>query len=156
SAEHLESMLASEQFVEISGPDKDDLAHVPLSSEEGIQVAIGMSDYGLLVYELRIPLVANDGTPHAVGAAPGQTIGIGFETGSLTPQGGRRSGFSPAGGRGGGISVGGRGGRSGGGRRGGGFRTGGGRGPSPAQTSQPLNHWVKVTLAKESQESAGG
>ena len=85
----LESMRSSELFVEVSGPGKADLAHVPLNSEGGIQVAIGWSTYGQFVYELRIPLAPGDASPHAVGAAPGQTIAIGFETGGTARSGGR-------------------------------------------------------------------
>jgi len=41
------------------------------------------SSTGLIVYEMKIPLAAGADNPVAVGAAPGKTIGIGFETGKV-------------------------------------------------------------------------
>lgn len=76
-----------------------------------------------LVIELRVPLAASDG--YAVGAAPGETVGLGIETvdlpegagqgrgpgpGGMRPDGGIR----PGGGQGGGMRPGGRGGMRGG------------------------------------------
>ena len=145
----LKSMRSTELFVEVSGPAKDDLAHVPLTSEGGIQVAIGWSAYGHFVYELRIPLEPGDSSPHAVGAAPGQTIAIGFEGGGMARQDRRRPSGGFSGGRGGG-----RGGmgQPGGGRSGfsGGGRGGAGRG----QMGQPIHYWVRVTLAEEAPHPA--
>jgi hypothetical protein len=40
----------------------------------------------LVVYEFRVPLVARDLHPAGVGAAPGQTIKVGFEWGGLTDE----------------------------------------------------------------------
>ncbi len=136
----LATVQASESAVEVIGPARHDLAHVPPAGEDGIQVALGWSPYGRFVYELRIPLAVSDTTPHAVGAAPGQTIAIGLEAGGLDVRNRR-----PGGGLSGGLG----GGRGGLGRPGGGF--GGGRGGSGGQAhqrpTQPLNQWIRVTLA---------
>lgn len=51
-----------------------EIAEVP-----GIEIAVAPSR-GLLVYELRIPLLQTESHLVAVGAQPGRTIGIGFET----------------------------------------------------------------------------
>jgi hypothetical protein len=70
---------------------------------------------GLMVYELRIPLLQTEEHPFAVGAQPGKKIGVGFETGKFNPgkmpgrpSGGlspRGGGSSPGGGRMGGFGM---------------------------------------------------
>ena len=138
----LAKVEATESAVEVIGPARHDLAHVPPAGEGGIQVALGWSPYGRFVYELRIPLAVSDATPHAVGAAPGQAIALGFEAGGLDartrrPGGGLSGSGGLGGGRGGlGRPGGGRGALSGGGRRG--------------DPGQPIDHWVRVTLAAPS------
>ena len=144
----LQSVRESQLWVEVLGPDKDDLARVGVKNEGGIQVEIGASSYGQLVYELRIPFVPTPGNPYALNTSPGETIGIGIETGAIdrdalrSPRGGggRRGGMPGGGLPGGGLP--------GAGRRAGGMRGGGMRGGSPGrQMPQPLKYWTRVTLA---------
>lgn len=141
----IQSVKESQPWVEILGPDKDDLARVAVKNERGIQVEIGVSSYGQLVYELRIPLVQTPDNPHAIDTSPGQTIGIGIETGAIERDAmrSRRSGGGIRGGLPGG-------GMPGGGRRGGGIRSGGMRdGSAGRQMPQSLKYWTRITLAAE-------
>ena len=139
-------------------------SHLAKPGEGGIQVAMGRPENDLSC-ELRLPLLAGEGEPHAIGARPGALLSIGF----VIPESGRRSfgsGLgSPPGGALGGSDGGddpqgddGEGGGSGRGDPGGGQRRGGtgpedgagarggraGRGP---MMSGPLELWVKVRLA---------
>lgn len=109
-----------------------------IEEAKGIEVKAVPSS-GLLIYELKIPLVQTEQHPFAVGAQPGKTIGVGFETAKFDPSQmrQRRAGGTP-GGRGmppmgGGRSRGGMGGM-------GEF----GRGP---QMSESLKIWAKIKLA---------
>lgn len=100
---------------------------------------------GLYVYELKIPLIRSDEFPIAVGASPGNKIGIGFETKK------RDSGERPGpedrgmGGDGGRPPMG--GGMPGGRGRPGGGRMGGMRGGGEPQMSRDLKIWVLVQTA---------
>lgn len=136
----IQSVKEFQPWVEIWGPDKDDLARVAVKNERGIQVEIGASSYGQLVYELRIPLVQTPDNPYAIDTSPGKTIGIGIETGAIERDTMRsqRGGYGM------------RGGLPGGGRRGGGMRGGGMRGGGAGrQMPQPIKYWTRVTLASE-------
>lgn len=68
--------------LEIIRSGKDEPERLEVDEVKGIEVKILPSRAGL-VYELKIPLVATAESPVAVGAEPGKTIGIGFETGKL-------------------------------------------------------------------------
>jgi hypothetical protein len=134
-----------------------------LSRTPGLGIKVGWKDE-MMIYELRIPLDPDSACPFAVGARPGQTIGVGLETPKLVrgePAGtdGRRergswsddrSGDRPGGGpddptdgddrpfpSGRRPDMG-----SPGGSRGGGFE--GGR----RQTPESLQIWARVVLAK--------
>ena len=100
-------------------------------------VADARLEGGQLVMELSVPLAA-------VGARPGQTIGVGVETPELDRDALREQVRAQMGQRGGG-NGGGRAGRRGG-RRGGGAagRRGSGERPSPPE---PVQAWVRATLA---------
>ncbi|HEY5133996.1 MAG TPA: hypothetical protein VII85_09960 [Candidatus Krumholzibacteriaceae bacterium] len=105
-----------------------------------------------LIYELKLPLERTDGTPYAINAEPGKTIGIGFKVGTRelgemrrgegTPSEG--GGERPGGGEGG--FPGGGGGGGGGFHGGGGGGGMGGRGEGPGG-AQPFELWTKVRLA---------
>ncbi len=125
--------------------DDDEGTPQPAASATGVTAA-GSLNAGQLVLELRIPL---RGTDDAIGAAPGDQVGIGLETPGLQRPDRRER---PAGGRGGPPSGG--GGFPGGGPPGGGMGgpPGGGMGGRPGgpggpQMPEPLDSWVRVTLA---------
>jgi hypothetical protein len=100
------------------GPDLENLPKVPMTEMEiirsekeppqklnvaeaqGIEVKVVPSS-GLIVYELKIPLVKTEQHPIAVGVEPGKTVGIGFETPKFDPSQmpRRRVGGIPGGGR---------------------------------------------------------
>jgi len=137
---------------------------------KGIELRVGLKDE-TMAYELRIPLRHSDAHPLAVGAEPGQTIGLGLETPPFDRKrmpgmeggemGGDRSGAPPSGdgdwsgGDGGSGSGGDEGARPEGGRHGGmgggmggmhgGMRPGADR---RASLSGPIKEWIKVELAR--------
>jgi hypothetical protein len=112
-------------------PERMELAK---AKDNGLEVTAAPSS-GLVVYELKIPLLAKEGQPLAVGAKPGAKIGIGFETTkpdfSRMPRGG--FGGMPGGGMG-------RPGMGGGFGRRGGFGT-------ESKMPEPLKIWTTVQLA---------
>ena len=89
-------------------PDQEKLQKLPVADVKGVEIKVN-SSAGRLVYELKIPLVKSEQNPIAVGAQPGQSIGVGFETGKLEQP--RRTEKSPREFPGGGMGGG--GGRSG-------------------------------------------
>lgn len=105
--------------LEIIRSPKETPQRMEIAEVRGIEV-IAVPSRGLLVYELKIPLVQTESRLIAVGAQPGQTIGIGFET--PKPERGQMPGPQSGGMPGGG-----------GGRPGGGGMPpmGGGRGARP-------------------------
>ena len=115
-----------------------------IAEARGIEI-IAVPTRGLLVYELKIPLLQTESQPIAVGAQPGQTVGIGFETPkpdrSQRPE--PRSGGMPGGG----------GGRPGGGGippMGGGRGAGPGGGPGRGMMGEMPNGfkiWALVHLS---------
>ncbi len=122
------------------GPGKDNRIKMKRKDLKGIQVTLNPSS-GMLVYELKIPFVRSDENPFALGADPGDTVGIGLEipkpdrTSMRNVMGGGRSGGTP------------RGGMGGGGMRGG---MGGQRGRPGAGMSEGFKVWAKVNLASNS------
>ncbi len=107
----------------VRGPLPYERRAMAVSDAPGLEArATSVND--VLVYELRVPLRRSAGHPYAIGAEPGQVIGILLETPDVPPikedRGGERS--SGGGGRGGGRGAG-RGGGMGGGM--GGRRSGG-------------------------------
>jgi len=135
--------------LEILGPDGD-REIVTLAEAKDLQLKMSASS-GLLVFELRVPLVRDLTHPHGIGASIANAIGVGVETpkfdmpgrgeGRMQPSGGE-DGDGP--GMGGGMPP---GGGMGGGRGspGGGGPHGGGGGQRPSTESISL--WAKVTLA---------
>jgi hypothetical protein len=91
-----------------------------IEEAHGIEI-IAVPTRGLLVYELKIPLLKTESQLIAVGAQPGQTVGIGFETPKLdrSQMPGPRAGGRPGGGGGMPPMGGGRGAGPGGGPGGG-------------------------------------
>lgn len=136
--EHFEESLKD---LEILGPRKDERKRIPVEEVKGIEIAVDPSG-GLLVYELKVPLLHSEPHPYAVGAEAGDLIGVGLEIPKMDWNAMRER----MGGRGpGGIGM-----PPGGGRRGGmggmpgGMGMGGGRRP---QMPKGLKVWVSVQLA---------
>lgn len=130
--------------VDIIGPGKDDARSLTRDHLAGLDVAVRM-EQGALHYELKVPLSATSDRPYGIGAVPGQTIGVGLETGKLPQRsfGARRGGgFGGGGGMGGGGRGRGRGGAGGMGGRGGAPRGGQRDGDPP----QALKAWGTVTI----------
>jgi hypothetical protein len=110
----------------------------------GIETAIEPSR-GFLVYEIKIPLARSESRPYAVGAAPGEVVGIGFETGKIDRGKEPRGEDDDRPGAGGQPPMG--GGAMGGGMRGrGGMGPGGGFGMEPNLPAE-LKIWAFVRLA---------
>jgi hypothetical protein len=65
--------------LEIIGSQKEAPQKMEIAEARGIEI-MAVPSRGLFVYELKIPLIQTQSLPIAVGAQPGQTIGIGFET----------------------------------------------------------------------------
>lgn len=105
--------------LEIIRSEKEAPQKMEIKEARGIEI-IAVPTRGLFIYELKIPLLQTESQLIAVGAQPGQTVGIGFET--PKPDHGQRPG-PPSGGMPGG----------GGGRPGGAGMPpmGGGRGAGP-------------------------
>ncbi|KAA0220831.1 hypothetical protein EDS67_29210 [candidate division KSB1 bacterium] len=133
--------------MEILGPGKDDRQRLPLDKARGIDLNINR-DNGVLIYEIRIPLRHGADRPYAIGANPGDKIGIGLETPEFDRKEMRermRSGMGerPRGGMSGGRPGGG----FGGGGRGGGMGRPGGPGGQRPELPESLKVWTKVQLA---------
>jgi len=144
---------ASEPELEIISADGIHM-RMFVAQAAGIEVDIALTK-GALVYEAKIPLSAVGGAAVAIGADPGSEIRVGLETPKI-----EREVMKKSGGRGG---YGGGGGRGGAGGRGGGGMKGGGRGGMGGGMSgpggdrsgmaEPLNVWVKVSIAAGNAES---
>jgi len=135
--------------MEVIGPGEDDRMTVPAMGGSGASARLEQTG-DLLTLELRFPLRGTDDRPLAVGAAPGATVGIGFETekpkrreGEDAPPGG-----GPPGGMRGGGGMGGPGGGMGGPGGGHGGGRGGMHGPEGTMP-KPIKVWTRVALAKE-------
>lgn len=143
-----EEMAPPKDRVDILGPGKDEARSLTREHLPGVDVAIH-SEQGTLQYELKVPLARSADRPYAIETAPGETIGVGLETGKLQKPSfgtGRNGGFGGGGG-GGGMGGGGGRGRGGGGMGGGGGRGGGGRGGSePPRPAKPMKPWATVTI----------
>jgi len=103
----VETVLASQVGIEIIGPDKGDLARLPLKNNAGLEIGVVYSN-GQFVYELKIPFKNASDQFFAIETEPGRTIGIGFQTGrpNISAMRGRmtpRLGDIDPGGRGGTI-----------------------------------------------------
>ncbi|MDP2913843.1 MAG: hypothetical protein Q8O91_00145, partial [Candidatus Aminicenantes bacterium] len=106
---------------EIVRSEKEPVQRMEFSQAKGLEIKVASST-GLIVYEMKIPLVQSGQDPVAVGSVPGKTVGIGFETGkvdvSKMPRG-NRGGMPGGGGAGGRPPMGGGGASGGMGMRGG-------------------------------------
>jgi len=121
--------------LEILGPGKDEVKKMPIAEAKGIDIIVEFSS-GMLVYELKIPLIQSEQYPYAIGAEAGSSVGIGLETSKMERSDMKRQ---MSGGRGGaGTSGGMRGGAGGRGMSGGGRRS---------QMRKPLKIWAVVQLA---------
>jgi hypothetical protein len=103
-------------------------------------LAISLTDtLGMMIYELRMPLKAKSDSSYAVGANPGQAVGIGFESGKFSqnfPKNDSLENSVPGGGQGGF----------------GGAPMGYGESSAPPRRrygmmSEPIDFWAKVILA---------
>jgi hypothetical protein len=129
--------------LEILGSEKEKVPpqKMEVSEAKGIEIKVVPST-GMLVYELKIPLQRTPDHPIAVGADPGQTVAVGFETPEINPK------YLPKG-----MSEM----PPGGGRRppmGGGYGPGrmGGYGPRPGMLNT-LKFWAIVQTASSSGQS---
>jgi len=120
--------------LEILGPGEDERQKMPIAEAKGIDIHVEFLS-GMLVYELKVPLIQSEQHPYAIGAEAGSSVGIGLETSKIERPDMRRE---MSGGRGGGGPTGGM--RGGAGGRG----MPGGRRP---QMRQPLKIWAVVQLA---------
>jgi hypothetical protein len=126
--------------LEILGQNEKVLARMDIDDAQGIEIQM-RNVGGTFVYELKVPLASSEEYPFAVGAKPGDTIGVGF----LSPRMQMRRPGGMRGGRGmqGGGGMGGRGGM--------GVPGGmGGMGGMGRQVPQELKIWAKVQLASGS------
>jgi hypothetical protein len=120
--------------MEIIRSEKEPVQKLNVAEAQGIEVKVVPSS-GLIVYELKIPLVKTEQHPIAVGVEPGKTVGIGFETPKFDlSQMPRRRGGIPGGGR---PPMGGGAGQEGMGGYGRGF-----------QLPEGLKMWAIVSLAQ--------
>ena len=126
--------------IEITYAEKNEHSTISADppSAHGVQCRIGEAG-GLLVYELRVPLIRDGDSPYGIASQRPKAIGIGLETGQEEQPRGEMGG----GGRG-----------PGGGGRG---PTGGGMGAPPQgppggmgkpESAKPLAKWLKVHLAE--------
>jgi hypothetical protein len=120
--------------LEILGPGKDEQKKMLISEAKGIDIIVEFSS-GMLVYELKVPLIQSEQHPYAIGAEAGSSVGIGLEMSKMEGPDMREQ---MSGGRGGGGPSGGM--RGGTGGRG---MPGGGR----SQMRKPLKIWAVVQLA---------
>ena len=150
-------MESTSNDMEILGPGEDDRMIVPLADTKDIQLKMSTAS-GLLVFELRVPLVRDPLHPHGIGVTIAGNVGVGLETpkfdlskmrermgGGMQPPGGQGGGMPPGEG-GGGMPQGGMGGGRGG-RGGHGGRGGPGGGEQRGSAPESLNLWAKVKLA---------
>ena len=135
-----EPMALALDQVEIVGPGKSETRVFPANGNGDVAVMITGGPYGLS-YELKIPLKAGQNWPLDLRPADSHRLGIGLETSAFArhdrPGGGRPGGMRPPGM--GGTGRGGSGGR--------GSRPGDGRG-SGGHRPEPLDLWLRVTLAQ--------
>jgi len=122
--------------LEILGPGKDEVEKMTIEEAKGIEIDIEFSS-GMLIYELKVPLIQSELHPYAIGAKPGSSVGIGLETAKIErpdirrEMSGERVGGGPTGGM-----------REGAGGRG----MPGGRRP---RMPQHLKIWAVVQLASD-------
>lgn len=135
-----EQFEKSLEDLEILGPRKDDQKRMPVEEAKGIDIVVDPSG-GLLVYELKVPLLHSEQHPYAVGAEAGDLIGIGLEIPKMDRDTMRKR---MGGGMPGGTGMPGDGRRGGMGGKPGGMGMPGGRRP---QMPKGLKVWVSVQLA---------
>jgi hypothetical protein len=130
--EYIEKALTE---LEILGPGKNEIERMPLAQAAGIEIKL-VPSRGLTVYELKIPLVRSEQHPYAVGALPGQVVGLGIESARIS----FRRGMGMMGGAmpGGGLRP-----SWGGGRGPGGFNEG-----MMTDLPKELKLWAKLRLAQ--------
>ena len=123
--------------LEILGPGMKEVKKMPIEEAKGIDIHVEFSS-GMLVYELKVPLIQSEQHPYAIGAEAGGSVGIGLEMSKMErpDMRGEISGGRGIGGPAGGI----RGGAGGRGMPGGGGRS---------QVRKPLKIWAVVQLASK-------
>ncbi len=96
--------------IEIIGPGEDQIQRLALSDLTGMEIAV-KSSAGMLVYELKIPLEADENNRYAIGIEPGDKISIGmlspkldFQDSSKRKPGGMAGMGARGGGRPGGMA----------------------------------------------------
>jgi hypothetical protein len=116
---------------------------IPVEEAKGLEIKV-RNETGLFVYELKVPLGADEEHPYAIGTHAGNSIGVGLEIPEVSKDEMRNAMQGRMGGEGEMPPGGGRGG-IGGGMRGGMGRRGGGRPKMP----NGLDVWASLQLASD-------
>ena len=130
--------------LEIIGPKKEDRHRMTLAETGGIEARYTTTN-GVLVYEMKVPLLENSSHPFGIGTKSGVRIGVGAVTLVDRPSERPPQSIGESGGERG-EGAGGRSGAGMGGRGGGGRRGGGGKRESSG-SAEPFKMWAKVQLA---------
>ena len=72
-------VLNTLEAFDLLGPARLQRRLIDTPATYGFALASGV-EHDTIVYELKVPLVRTDATPHAVGAKPGATVSLGIET----------------------------------------------------------------------------
>jgi len=136
--EELAPEFSTESWVEVEIVTPENEMPLRMKVEEALGLEVkATAPAGTLVYELKIPLRKTPRTPWALGAGPGQSVGLGFESLKSQSRGISRGGY--AGGGGGRTGMGGRPGM-------GGMGGGGAYGRGGIQIPEDLKLWAVVKL----------
>jgi len=127
--------------LEILGPNREDVRRMKKEDAKGVNVAMGVSS-GLLVYELKVPLIKSQEHPFAINVRLGSSFGMGIETNAQSRDMEKISSSSTT--RGLGRPVG--GGTPGMGKPGG---MGGMQGAGRSGMPRKLKLWLSVSLSQE-------
>ena len=128
--------------LELIYPDEEKRLRISKEEAKGIDIALTPSS-GILVYELKVPLLKKELYPFAIGAKGDSTIGIGVEIPKMDRSAMRNArSEGMGGGRPGGGTT------PAGGGRGGGMRGGGGMSRGPRMING-LKIWAVTQLAPE-------
>ncbi|MFC1619884.1 hypothetical protein ACFL45_08055 [Candidatus Neomarinimicrobiota bacterium] len=140
----IRSLPESQPWIEILGPRKNDIYQIPAADTAGVQVRLEYSEFGQLVYEMKIPLGGLPDHPYSFAMTPGDKLGISLVTGSMgmSAMRGSRSGGGMPGGRPGGMPGGMPRGRPGG-------KSGAGMGGGSVRQTviDPFSYRMRVTIA---------
>jgi len=72
--------------LKVDGPGKDIWEIFPIDKVKGIEASIKITE-GILVYELRMPLVRDEQSPNGINTKPGRLLGLGMQIPTLSSSG---------------------------------------------------------------------